>query len=89
MNSWREQAFREALGRLPVQVAEQAAAAYRLFCSDPFHPSLQFKSVTASGDLWSVRIGLGYRALGRRHQDTIIWFWIGTHAEYDQLLRRR
>jgi hypothetical protein len=22
-------------------------------------------------------------------RDDIVWFWIGTHAEYDQLLRSR
>ena len=35
----------------------------------------------------SVRVGLGYRALGVRHGDDILWFWIGSHAEYDRLVR--
>jgi hypothetical protein len=38
--------------------------------------------------VYSVRIGIGYRALGLREADTVSWFWIGSHAEYDELLRR-
>jgi hypothetical protein len=29
---------------------------------------------------------MGYRALGVRRDDTIVWFWIGSHADYDKLL---
>jgi hypothetical protein len=29
-----------------------------------------------------VRVGLGYRALGVREADTMVWFWIGSHAEW-------
>lgn len=50
---------------------------------DPSHPSLHFKKV---GRYWSVRIGIGYRALARIESESLIWFWIGTHAEYDKLL---
>ena len=49
----------------------------------PQHPSLHLKSV---GEFWSVRAGLHYRALGIRADDGILWFWIGTHAEYDRLI---
>jgi len=34
----------------------------------------------------SVRVTLGYRALGLLGAEEIVWFWIGTHAEYDRLL---
>jgi hypothetical protein len=37
------------------------------------------------GDLWSVRIGSHYRALGTQVQEGILWFWIGTHADYDRM----
>lgn len=32
-------------------------------------------------DIWSVRIGLSFRALGVLDTDEIVWFWIGTLAE--------
>jgi hypothetical protein len=57
--------------------------------NNPFHGSLQFKRVNRRGDVWSARVGDDYRVLGVRVQsDEIVWFWIGTHAEYDLELKR-
>jgi len=69
-------------------VRQQARRAYRQFCTDPFHSALRFKQVHPEDEIYSVRIGLGYRALGVRDGDEVVWFWIGTHAEYDSLLGR-
>jgi hypothetical protein len=51
-----------------------------------FNASLHFKPLFS--DIWSVRINQSYRALGRRRGNLIVWFWIGTHSEYDELLKR-
>lgn len=76
-----------------MDVRAQARAAYELFSRDPFHRSLHFKCVDEVEDVWSVRIGRDYRALGRRRaeqpEDAIVWFWIGPHADYDRKLRHR
>jgi hypothetical protein len=37
------------------------------------------------GGFWSVRAGIHHRALGVEHENGVVWFWIGTHAEYDRL----
>jgi hypothetical protein len=37
--------------------------------------------------MYSIRVGKGWRALGLLDGDTITWFWIGSHAEYDRLIR--
>ena len=87
MNSRTTDRFRRALGRLPGPIQARARRAYRLFLSDPSHSSLRFKLVHEKRPIYSVRIGLGYRALGVRDRDEIIWFWIGSHADYDLLLR--
>jgi mRNA-degrading endonuclease RelE of RelBE toxin-antitoxin system len=79
--------FREAYRRLPEQIQRRAREAYRRFTDDPNHPSLHFKQVHASRPIYAARVGLGYRALALVDGETAIWFWIGTHAEYDQLLR--
>lgn len=71
---------------LPKSVRDQARKQYRLWKDDPWHPSLQFKRLHT--DLWSVRVSGDYRALGIRDGDEVHWFWIGTHAEYDHLIRR-
>jgi mRNA-degrading endonuclease RelE of RelBE toxin-antitoxin system len=82
--------FRKALANLPAEVQEHAREAYRKFRENPMHPSLRFKQVHATLPIYSARVGLHYRAVGERQDDdSIVWFWIGSHAEYDQLLRRR
>lgn len=37
--------------------------------------------------VYSARIDLNHRALGILDGDTIVWFWIGPHDEYERLLR--
>ena len=80
--------FREALSKLPVRVQHQARVAYKLFGQDPRHPSLRFKKVHATKHIHSARISLDYRALGAVDGKEIIWFWIGSHSDYDQLLQQ-
>jgi hypothetical protein len=81
--------FREAFALLPnpAERDRQAQRAYRLFRTDPRHPSLRLKKVDEESNVYSVRIGLGYRALGVMEGSTVVWFWIGSHAECDRLLR--
>lgn len=68
---------------LPPEVRKVADKNYQLLKANPQHPSLRFKRI---GSLRSVRIGQHYRALGYDVGDAVLWFWIGTHAEYDRLL---
>ena len=79
--------FREAYGRLPEHVQRRAREAYRQFKDNPNHPSLRFKQVHAVQPIFVARVGLGYRALAIIDGEAVVWFWIGTHAEYHQLLR--
>ena len=88
MTSSVTEEFRQRLARLPAAVQEQAARAYALWRLDPYHNSLQFKRVSQRQPMYSVRVGLGYRALGLREDEHLYWFWLGPHAEYDELLRR-
>jgi len=78
--------FLAAFAALPEEVQNQTRRAYRLFRTDPSHPSLRFKKVEATENVYSVRIGLGYRALGVLRGSTVTWFWIGSHADYDRLV---
>jgi hypothetical protein len=79
--------FRDAFASLPSEVRRQAQRAYQLFRADPRHPSLRFKKVDDESNVYSVRIGLGYRSLGIMEGSSVVWFWIGSHAECDRLLR--
>jgi hypothetical protein len=88
MKSSATKTFRKRLLLLPGTVQEQATKAYELWTEDPYHPSLQFKRVNQKQPIYSVRINLNYRALGLLESDRIYWYWIGTHDEYDELLKR-
>jgi hypothetical protein len=68
---------------LPVSVRKLADANYAFFKRDPRHPSLQFKKV---GRYWSIRVRLRYRALAIDVDGGYLWFWIGSHADYDKLI---
>jgi hypothetical protein len=69
---------------LPASIREQADGAFELLKANPRHPSLHFKQV---GRFWSARVGLQYRAVGVDAKDGIVWFWIGTHGDYDKMIR--
>jgi hypothetical protein len=68
---------------LPQQIRRLADENYELLKRDARHPSLQFKKV---GKYWFVRAGLHYRALAVEVDDGYLWFWIGSHADYDRLI---
>jgi hypothetical protein len=78
--------FWAAYRELPAETRGLAQKAYELFRNDPRHPSLHFKKVHDSEPIYSVRVTLGYRAVGLLEDDEITRFWIGTHAAYDRLL---
>ena len=65
---------------------EDARRAYQIFRANPAHPGLHFKKIEGEADIYSVRIGLDYRALAVRKDERVVWYWIGTHAEYDHLI---
>ena len=77
---WRH--YRE----LPKEIQKLADKNFELLKSDPHHRSLHFKKVGKNRQLWSVRVGVSYRALGTEKPDGVLWFWIGPHATYDKLL---
>ncbi len=87
MTSRTRKTFWRDYARLPKPVQAKAKAAYRQFILDSTHPGLQFKQVHPTLPVWSVRITASYRAVGiRTAPDRIVWFFIGTHADYERLL---
>jgi mRNA-degrading endonuclease RelE of RelBE toxin-antitoxin system len=90
VKSFRSWEFKALYAKLPESVQKQATSAYSLFEDNPNHPSLHFKPVSDDEPpLYSVRIGIGYRALGLRiEDDLVIWIWIGSNAAYDKLLNK-
>ena len=71
---------------LPKEIRDLADRNYALLKSDPSHTSLHFEKV---GTVWSVRVGLHFRALATEVAEDLIWFWSGSHAEYDKIVGRK
>ena len=87
MKSRTTRRFRNQLQKLPDSVQQQAKKAYQRFKADPWHSSLCFKQVHPTQPIYSVRVTKGYRAVGKRDDKGVLWFWIGSHADYDELIR--
>jgi len=82
-------AFRNAFDGLPVEIQERARDAFAAFVADPHHPGLRLKRVHPTEQIYSARVTRSYRALAVLEDgDVWIWFWIGSHADYDKLLSR-
>ena len=83
------QGFLTAYNALPSNIRALARDSFELVEKDPFNSKLHFKWVHDVRPVWSVRVCYGYRAVGvRRTPAEIVWFWIGTHADYEKLLKR-
>ena len=85
MNHHATSAFWDFYHRLPIAIQHLADKNYEILRIDSDHPSLHFKKI---GIYRSVRVGIAYRALGIEDGNTIVWFWIGNHNEYERLINR-
>jgi hypothetical protein len=70
---------------LPPNVRDLADKSFQLLKQDPKHPSLHFRRIRR--EVWSVRVGRRYRALALKEDDRFQWFWIGTHGDYDEMIK--
>ena len=71
---------------LPADVRGRATKSFQLLNKNQRHPSLQFKKV---GAFWSARVGVAHRALAVEDNEGFIWVWVGTHDEYEKILKGR
>ena len=85
MNHLATPRFWRCYRQLPENIQRLADKCCALLRGDPRHPSLHFKQI---GRFRSVRVGLHYRALAVEQESNLLWFWIGSHADYDKLLGR-
>ncbi|MCG3142020.1 MAG: hypothetical protein HDKAJFGB_03382 [Anaerolineae bacterium] len=81
--------FWKSYARLPYHEQQRARKMYQIWRNNPFSPGLRFKRVSASEPIYSARTSDNYRAVGLMENDTMIWFWIGPHDEYERLLKQR
>ena len=87
MKSETTQKFRRLFAATPPERQARIRIAYRLWLSDPAHPSLRFKKVHSKLPIYSARVDLDWRVIGVLQSDTMLWFWVGPHREYDTMLK--
>jgi hypothetical protein len=75
--------FWKCYQQLPLIIKRHADDNFALLKENPRHPSLHFKK---AGKVWSVRIGLEYRAIAIENDSDFIWVWIGSHDEYERMI---
>jgi hypothetical protein len=76
--------FWKCFDKLPTPIQKIARENFNLLKSNPDYPSLHFKKI---GKFWSARVGLNYRALSVQDGNDFIWVWIGTHDDYERMLK--
>jgi hypothetical protein len=84
MKSRASKKFWASYSALPASIQRRAVKQYRLWLADPHHPSVDFKKINR---YWSARVTDNYRAIGVTSGETVIWFWIGAHDEYERILK--
>src|SRR5687768_1376764 len=93
-NSFREKNrttrhFRELFDQLPARIQALTREACILFDSDPSHPSFRHHQLDDSKRAehypgsFSVSITMQYRAIYVPVDGINVWYWIGSHADYD------
>jgi hypothetical protein len=78
----RQPVVLESHGKLPDSIRALADKNDAWLKDNPRHPSLQLKK---AGRFWSVRIGARHRALAVDIEACLLWFWVGSHADYDRM----
>jgi len=88
MKSKTTRDFWKCFHRLPKKVKLQTVMVYRQWQDDPFHPSLHFKQIGQKVSVYSARVGYDWRALGLLKDNTTTWFWIGSHEDYNNIIKK-
>ena len=88
MNSQTTEKFRKSFLKLPEKIQNEAWNKFKEWKINPYKENLKFKKVHSSKEIYSVRIRSGWRALGLKENNEVIWFWIGSHSDYDNLFSK-
>lgn len=83
-NSYLTPKFKKLFDRLPHDAKAKVTSNYKQWRADP--SSVDFRPLKGKPDIWRVSIGLYWRALGRDEGDSIVWYWVGSHNDYDKLV---
>ena len=86
MRHFTSSQFWKCYEELPEAIRRIADGSFEHLKQDPHHPSLHFNKIE---QFYSVRIGLRHRALAMEVPEGMLWFWIGSHSDYDRMIERQ
>jgi hypothetical protein len=86
VNSYLDEDFAKCFKKLPERIQIRTKQVYRQWKENPFAPNLQFKQIHPIKPIYSVRVNIGWRALGYKKNNSVFWFWIGSHEEYNKMI---
>lgn len=94
VKSKRTKTFKALFALLPKQMQQSATNRYReYFSRDPFHPLLRRHDLhdvrDAQKQSFAVEMHYGYRAVAFQDptDSCYVWYWCGSHADYDERFR--
>jgi hypothetical protein len=91
----RTKEFKEMFARLPEEIQGLANGAFEMFQENPAHNALRHHALGDNNRgkhrerSFSVSITMQYRAVYTRDGDTNVWYWIGTHSDYDTFIGKK
>jgi len=84
--NWRSKSFNECFVRLPAEVQRAATVNYNKLLANPQAVGLKIMPQTpGSFQIYSAQIGRAYRALAIKVSSYYIWYWIGSHEDYNNV----
>ena len=84
--NWRTPAFDDCLKRLPIEVQKAAKQNYDKLLANPQSVGLKTMPQTPGRyQVYSAQVGRAYRSLAIKVDNYYIWYWIGSHENYNNV----
>ena len=80
---FRHRRFNEAFDKLPPDVQRKATQNFQNLLRDPMSVGFKPMPGLGGGNLYSAQIGARYRALAVKTGEGYVWYWIGSHEDYN------
>lgn len=84
MKHFASPSFWENYNKLPLNIKKIADKNFKLLKKDPSHPSLHYKKIKKYR---SARVSRKYRTLAIEVNEGLLWFWIGSHRDYEKIIK--
>ena len=84
--------FRDMIAKLPAHIQKEAREGFEAWQQDPAIVGWKrLKMMNSTADVFSVEIGLRYRAIGilSKEHNAVVWVFAGSHETYNNFINVR